>query len=120
LAHCRLSRRFSPSGRRDSFLSFPCRQRRTRARAKPRSPGASMNVIDAAYSTVHDYPGGAEALAARMGKSAAVLRSKVNPNTSTHHLTLAEADEILGKTRDLRMLHALAANHGCVVLPADD
>ena len=37
-----------------------------------------MNITDAAYNTVHDYPGGASALAARMGiKSPAVLNSKV-------------------------------------------
>ncbi len=37
-----------------------------------------MNIVDAAYHTVHDYPGGANALAPRMGiKSPAVLNSKV-------------------------------------------
>ena len=55
-----------------------------------------MNIIDAAYNTVHDYPGGSSALATRMGiKSPAVLNSKVNPNTETHHLTLAEASKLM-------------------------
>ncbi|WP_341772648.1 phage regulatory CII family protein, partial [Burkholderia pseudomallei] len=48
-----------------------------------------MNIIDAAYAVVHDYPGGSESLAPRLGMSAAVLRNKVNPNNATHHLGLA-------------------------------
>lgn len=75
-----------------------------------------MNVADAAYCVVHDYPGGAESLSPRIGVGAAVLRSKVNPNCTTHHLTLAEADRIMGVTGDLRILHALAASHGQVVI----
>lgn len=79
-----------------------------------------MNVADAAYAVVHDYPGGSEALAPRMGMSAAILRNKVNPNNSTHHLTLAEADRLTGITGDMRMVHALAATHGAVVMPLGD
>lgn len=71
-----------------------------------------MNIQDAAHKTVHDYPGGSESLAPRLSMSAAVLRNKVNPNNTTHHLTLAEASEIMGVTGDDRMLHALAAQHG--------
>lgn len=74
-----------------------------------------MNVADAAYSVVHDYPGGAESLAPRVGIGAAVLRSKVNPNCNTHHLNLTEADRITGVTGDPRILHALAATHGFVM-----
>ena len=64
-------------------------------------------VADAAYNTVHDYPGGAEALAPRMGKSAKVLDSKVNRNEFRHHLTLREAVQIMGLTGDHRMLRAV-------------
>ncbi|CAD2245858.1 phage regulatory CII family protein [Xanthomonas arboricola] len=81
-----------------------------------------MNITDAAYHTVHSYPGGSVALAMRLvttkddgckrNMSDAVLRSKVNPNTTTHHLTLAEASQIMGVTDDDRILHALAAEHG--------
>lgn len=77
-----------------------------------------MNVNDAAYATVHDYPGGAESLAPRLGPvddegrkrpmSPAVLNSKVNPNTNTHHLTLAEAQRIMMLTGDCRILEAQA------------
>jgi len=71
-----------------------------------------MNIIDAAHKTVHDYPGGSESLGPRIGMSPAVLRNKVNPNNTTHHLTLAEASEVMGLTGDHRILHALAAEHG--------
>ena len=75
-----------------------------------------MNVCDAAYAVAHDYPGGSESLAPRIGVNAAVLRSKVNPNCITHHLTLAEADRITGVTGDMRILHALARAHGHVLI----
>lgn len=71
-----------------------------------------MNILDAAHKTVHAYPGGSESLAPRIGMSAAVLRNKVNPNNTTHHLTLVEASEVMGVTGDDRILHALAAQHG--------
>lgn len=64
-------------------------------------------IEDAAYNTVHDYPGGAEALAPRMEKSAKVLDSKVNRNEFRHHLTLREAVQIMGLTGDHRMLRAM-------------
>lgn len=75
-----------------------------------------MNITDAAYATVHDYPGGSEALAGRMGMSAAVLRNKVNTNNTTHHLTLAEAQRLVGLTGDKRILHALAMESGDLVI----
>lgn len=78
-----------------------------------------MNILDAAHKTVKSYPGGSESLAPRIGMSAAVLRNKVNPNNETHHLTLAEASEIMGVTSDDRILHALAAEHGYTLQPMD-
>lgn len=76
-----------------------------------------MNIIDAAYNTVHDYPGGASALAQRIGiKSPAVLNSKVNANTETHHLTLAEASKVMALTNDFRILQALCSEHRKVAI----
>lgn len=76
-----------------------------------------MNITDAAYNTVHDYPGGANALASRLGiKSPAVLNSKVNPNTETHHLTLMEASKLMTLTNDYRILQSLNAQHGKVAI----
>ncbi|MCD9096164.1 phage regulatory CII family protein [Luteimonas fraxinea] len=76
-----------------------------------------MNVTDAAYDTVHEYPGGSESLAPRMSKgmSSATLRGKVNPNNDRNLLSLQEADELMAKSGDYRILHALAASHGFVL-----
>lgn len=71
-----------------------------------------MNTADAAYSTVHDYPGGTESLGPRIAMSAAVLRGKVNPNNDRNVLSLDEASRIMGVTGDHRILQALAAEHG--------
>ena len=78
-----------------------------------------MNVIDAADATVHDYPGGSESLAPRLGMSGAVLRNKVNPGNDRNHLTLAEADRMMRVTGDHRILQALADEHGYVLHQAD-
>ncbi len=78
-----------------------------------------MNVTDAAYDTVHQYPGGSEALAPRLGMSAAVLRGKVNPNTDRNLLSLQEADALMARTGDFRILHALCAQHGFVAQRSD-
>ncbi|WP_282259688.1 phage regulatory CII family protein [Stenotrophomonas sp. PS02301] len=78
-----------------------------------------MNVSDAAYDTVHQHPGGSVALAPRMGMSDATLRGKVNPNTDRNLLSLQEADALMGKTGDFRILHALAATHGFVAQRVD-
>lgn len=78
-----------------------------------------MNLADAAYKTVHEYPGGATALAARMGMSSNMLSNKVNPNNDTHHFRLDEANTVMSFTNDYRMLHAQAEMHNrvCIQLP---
>lgn len=78
-----------------------------------------MNVTDAAYDTVHQYRGGSEALAPRMGMSAATLRGKVNPNTDRNLLSLQEADTLIARTGDYRILHALCAEHGFIAQRVD-
>lgn len=76
-----------------------------------------MNVTDAAYHTVHDYPGGADSLAPRAGiSSGQMLRNKVNPNQEGHHLSLAEAGRIVGITQDRRIPDAFAGLVGCVLI----
>lgn len=79
-----------------------------------------MNIIDAANATIHDYLGGSESLGPRMGLSAAVLRSKVNPRNGTQHLSIAEADRIMELTGDFRMLKALAHRHGFLLVESPD
>lgn len=75
-----------------------------------------MNTVDAAYHTVHDYPGGSESLGPRVGISPAVLRNKVNPNNDTHHLTLAEAVRMVDLTDDDRILQAWARARGYMLI----
>ncbi len=75
-----------------------------------------MNITDAAHALVHDYPGGSESLAPRLGMSAAVLRNKVNPNNDTHHLTLNEAVKATDVTNDDRVLEAWAVERGYAIV----
>lgn len=76
-----------------------------------------MNVDDAVFAVAHAYPGGVEALAVRMGKTPAVLRSKVNPHTETHVVTLHEALAMAVLTGDRRAFDAAAQELGCMLLP---
>ena len=78
-----------------------------------------MNVADAAYKTVHDYPGGADALAARIGTTGPVLRNKVNPTNDRNKLTLEEAVEIADFTNDDRMLQTWASRRGKILVDAE-
>lgn len=79
-----------------------------------------MNVSDAAYHTVHDYPGGADSLAPRAGiSSGQLLRNKVNINQEGSHLSLAEAGRIVGITQDRRIPDAFAELVGCVLVHVD-
>lgn len=73
-----------------------------------------MNYKDAFYKTVHDTPGGCEALAVRMGYTAGLLRNKANPNSTTNVLTMDDASRVMELTEDYTVLHALARRHGFV------
>ncbi|CAB3890180.1 phage regulatory CII family protein [Achromobacter piechaudii] len=79
-----------------------------------------MNITTAADLTVHEYKGGSESLGPLVGISAAVLRNKVNPNNTTHHLTLAEADRLVRLTGDARILSAFAHANGYLLVKAPD
>ncbi|SMF96155.1 hypothetical protein SAMN02949497_3540 [Methylomagnum ishizawai] len=82
-----------------------------------------MNPLDALYVTACDYPGGLEALAQRMGKSAHVLRNKLRPAIDTHHTSLQEFSLLLDFLAEARMpnadlpLQALCWRHGYVPVP---
>lgn len=78
-----------------------------------------MNALDAFHSTVHSYPGGCEALAARMGIVPAVLRNKANPNFEHNKPTLADADMVMALSGNFAVLHALAQNHGFVCVKVE-
>jgi hypothetical protein len=79
-----------------------------------------LNILDTAHAVAHDYPGGCESLAPRIGMSPAVLRSKVNPNTDTHKLTIQDAVRITDVTNDERIIEAWATERNSVLvkLPA--
>lgn len=75
-----------------------------------------MNLRDAAYHVVHDYPGGASSLAPRLGKSVTYLSSEV-AGTGTAKLGLLDAETITLLTGDLRILEAYATNAGQMLVP---
>jgi hypothetical protein len=77
----------------------------------------STSVLDAAYLTAHDYPGGVPALAARMGRNGAVLRHKLNPNDQANHLTVDDLMTIMVMTGDHRPLHSACLELGYMALP---
>lgn len=85
-----------------------------------------MSPQDAVHIVCHEYPGGVEALAPRIGRGAQVLRNKVgldHPAIGTrrsHEPTLADVSAINRATGDLRVLQALAAEVGAVVMRLPD
>lgn len=79
------------------------------------------NVLDAAFHTAHDFPGGVPALAQRMGDvSPNVLNKKVDPRLDTHHLRLDEAVKMQSISGDPRILHAMAFTLHHVAIPVPD
>lgn len=76
-----------------------------------------MHVLDAAYHVGQDYPGGASALADRLGCSKNTLAHQLKPSCQTHPLPLQRAVEISELSRDHRILFAFAEQLGYVCLP---
>lgn len=75
------------------------------------------SVQDAAYLTAHEYPGNVPALAARLHVNPTVLSHKLNPNNTTHNLTVADLLAIMTLTADHRALHAMCMQMGYMALP---
>lgn len=65
-----------------------------------------MDVLTAAYNVVTDYPGGAQALAPQMGKSASTLSHELNRNYPGAKLGLLDAVKLTVLTGDRRILEA--------------
>lgn len=78
---------------------------------------STNSVLDAAYLTAHNYPGGVPALAARMAVNATVLSHKLNQNNTTHHLTARDLVTIMHMSNNLAPLHALCMEFGHMALP---
>ena len=75
------------------------------------------DIDDAVHLTVHEYKGGAPALAPRCGMNVNTLQLKANPNILTHRLGAKEAVAVMLAADDYRILHALAAAVNHVALP---
>lgn len=75
-----------------------------------------MSLRDAAFNTVHDYPGGSVSLAPRLGKSPTSLSHELT-GTGTAKLGLLDAEKIILLTGDLRILEAMATDCGQMLVP---
>lgn len=76
-------------------------------------------ILDAAFNLVHDYPGGAVALAPRIGKNAATLSHEVSPNAH-YKFGLVDAVKVSMISKNLAILSAFAAEMNCTVLALPD
>lgn len=83
-----------------------------------------LHPLDALYRSCRAYPGGIEALAARMGKRASVMYSELRRQVETHRVGYdEELSEILfclaeaGVQDWAATLHAFAWRHGHLVVP---
>lgn len=75
-----------------------------------------MSLLDAAYDVVHEYPGGAAALAVRMKKSYTTLCHEVTA-TGSAKLGLLDAKKISDFSGDMRILQAWAGEAGQMLVP---
>lgn len=87
---------------------------------------SDTNQHDALYLVARAYPGGIEALAQRMGKTANVLYNKLRPGVHTHYPSFEEVSEIIelcataGVQNATLPLYALCARHGLVAFAFPD
>ncbi len=86
-----------------------------------------LNPLDVLKMSSNHYPGGVEALAARIGMSPAVLRNKLSHGVTTHHLNYPEqVSAILDCLLEARVedwdapLHAFAYRHGFMLVKIPD
>jgi hypothetical protein len=80
-----------------------------------------MNILDAAYNLVHDYPGGSDSLAPRIGKKPSTLNHEV-AGDGTAKFGLVDAVKATRLSGDFRILYAFAEDcqHMCIPLPRTD
>lgn len=78
----------------------------------------AMSVPDAVYHTVHGYPGGVAALAARMGVPVTTLTHKANPSNTTHHMRPDELVTVQHFSGNAAVLVAMATTLGFTVTKA--
>lgn len=83
------------------------------------TPHPPMSPLDAAYHAAHQYPGGASAVAMRLGKAPGTLCHELTA-TGSAKLGLMDAvamSQLLGTTA---IAHAFCAQLGGVFMPAGD
>lgn len=90
-------------------------------------PLNQMHPLDVLYQACRAYPGGIEALAARLGKSPSILYNKLRQQVQTHYVGYDdELSEILFCLRDAgvvgwdKTISAFCWRHGFVVVPFPD
>lgn len=82
-----------------------------------------LNPLDALKLSCNDYPGGVEALAARLGMSVPVLRNKLSHGVATHHVHYPDQISlILDYLQDAKVtdwdasIHAFAYRFGFILV----
>lgn len=78
-----------------------------------------MDILSAAADTVHEFPGGSDAMAAALNKSGGALRRELK-GADGNKLGLLDASRIIRRAKDHRIIHALCAEHGMVAIPVSD
>lgn len=84
---------------------------------------SDINQHDALYTVARAYPGGIEALGARLGKSGEVLRKKLRPDAHTNYMSFEEMSLVVELAEGARVPHAklpieaLCWRHGMVAIP---
>lgn len=76
-----------------------------------------MNIQDAAHLIGHEYPGGSGPIADRLGIGRVVFNNKINPNNTTHHLTMVESLRLQQLAGRYDILFAMAEACGFICLP---
>lgn len=76
-----------------------------------------MDLLDAAALTVRNYPGGVDAIAARLGKKPGTLRHEVRPpKGATAKLGLLDAIDMVEMSDDWTIINAIMARAGGIAL----
>ena len=79
-----------------------------------------MDLLDVIHEAAHGYPGGVEAIAARMGKNPGTMRKKLLPNEDTHDLTVKELRKIVDYCDTDRVAQAFADDRGLMCIKKPD
>lgn len=80
-----------------------------------------MTIKHLAYRIGHDFSGSVAGLASLMNKGDVVLRSKLNPNSESHHLNIEEFEmmvDFANRNLDVAEYFASKVNAVVVVMPA--